>query len=121
MSATRFLSGLEGLHLGSALHKGPLSADERDRHRRLNFDVFQFGLCDQCSFFYLPAGMHISQLIYIYYLWAVLALKGLPQLGALGAAHTAVYNAALAGTARHGFKTPVHSLHLRRLAGCAQM
>lgn len=48
--------------------------------------------------------MHISQLIYIYYLWAILALKGLPQLSALGCAHTAVYNAALAGTAWHSFK-----------------
>lgn len=48
--------------------------------------------------------MHISQLIYIYYLWAIFALKGLPQLNALGSAHTAVYKAALAGMAWHSFK-----------------
>lgn len=48
--------------------------------------------------------MHISQLIYIYYLWAILALKGLPQLSALCSAHTAVYNAAFAGMAWHSFK-----------------
>lgn len=48
--------------------------------------------------------MHISLLIYIYYRWAILALKGLPQLSALGSAHTAVYNAALAGMAWHSFK-----------------